>query len=112
MNRKLLCIKLFHTIIWAFFVLVIFYILFAGVFDKINVYTFIAIGLVVIEGVILLLFGWRCPLTVVGKKYTDNHEIGFDIFLPKWFAKNNKTILGSLFGIGAVIVILRLLDIF
>lgn len=98
MNKKLFCIKLIHTIVWAFFVLVIFYILFAGIFDKINVYTFIAMGLVVIEGLVLLLFGWRCPLTVVGKRYTDDDEIGFDIFLPKWLAKNNKTILGALFG--------------
>jgi len=112
MSKKLLCIKLIHTIIWAFFVFIIFYILFAGIFDIINVYTFIAIGLVMIEGLILLLFGWRCPLTVVGEKYTDDHEIGFDIFLPKWIAKNNKSILGALFGIGAVIVIFRLLDIF
>ncbi len=111
MSKKLLCIKIFHTIIWVFFVLVIFYILFAGIFDKINVYTFIAIGLVVVEGLLLLLFGWRCPLTVVGKKYTDNHEIGFDIFLPKWLAENNKAIFGALFGIGAAMIILRLLDL-
>ncbi len=108
----MLCIKLIHTIIWALFVLVIFYILLAGIFDRINIYTFIAIGLVVMEGLILLLFDWRCPLTVVGEKYTDDHEIGFDIFLPKWLARNNKAISGALFGIGAVIVILRLLDIF
>lgn len=111
MSKKLLCIKLIHTIIWAFFVVVIFYILFSGIFNRINAYTYIAIGLVVIEGLILLLFGWRCPLTVVGKKYTDDREIGFDIFLPKWIAKNNKVIFGALFGIGAVIVILRWLDI-
>ena len=80
--------------------------------DRINVHTFIAIGLVLIEGLILILFGWRCPLTVVGEKYTDDHEIGFDIFLPKWLAKNNKAILGTLFGVGTVIVILRSFDIF
>ncbi len=80
--------------------------------DRINVHTFIAIGLVLIEGLILILFGWRCPLTVVGEKYTDDHEIGFDIFLPKWLAKNNKAILGTLFEVGTVIVILRSFDIF
>mgnify|MGYP006924659613 CR=1 FL=1 len=57
MNKKLLRIKLIHTIILAFFVSVIFYILFAGIFDRINIYTFIAIRLVVLEGLILLLFG-------------------------------------------------------
>ncbi len=112
MSKKLLYIKLIHTIIWTFFVLVIFYILFAGIFNRINVYTFIAIGLVMIEGLILLLFGWRRPLTVLGEKYTDDHEIGFDIFLPKWIAKNNKAIFGALFGFGAVVVIFKLLDIF
>ena len=112
MRKKLFCLKLIHTIIWAFFVLVIFYILFAGIFDRVNGYTFLAIGLVVIEGLILLLVGWRCPLTVVGEKHTVNHETGFDIFLPRWLAKHNKAIFGTLFGIGAVLVILRLLGIF
>ncbi len=111
MNNKLLYLKLIHTIIWTFFVFVIFYILYSGIFDRINVYTFIAIGLVVLEGIILILFSWKCPITVVGRKYTDDHEAGFDIFLPKWVAKNNKTIFGTLFGIGTFIVILRLLDI-
>ena len=95
MNRKLLLIKLIHTIIWTFFVIVIFYILLAGIFDKINMYTFIAIGMVMLEGLVLLSFGWRCPLTVAGEKYTDNHEAGFDIFLPKWIAKITKRFRGA-----------------
>lgn len=112
MSKKLLLIKLAHTTIWAFFVVIICYILWTGVTNTIDVYTFIAIGLVVIEGLILILFGWKCPLTVVAKKYTENQEIGFDIFLPKWIAKNNKIIMGAIFGIGAIIVALRLLNIF
>ena len=51
-------------------------------------------------------------MTVVGERYTDDHEIGFDIFSPKWLAKNYKAILGTFFGIGVIIVILRLLNIF
>lgn len=112
MNKRLLGIKLIHTVIWAFFVVVIFYILYAGIFDRVHGYTFVAIGLVVAEGLILLLFGWKCPLTVAAKNYTDHYEVGFDIFLPQWMAKNNKTILGLLFGIGTVIVVLRWFSIF
>ena len=108
MKRKLFYIKLLHTIIWVFFVIVIFYLLYAGIFDKITIYTLIAILLVAIEGLVLLLFGWRCPLTVLGNKFSDDHEVGFDIFLPKWLAKHNKTIFGTLYGIGIVIVLLRL----
>jgi hypothetical protein len=108
MNKKLFYIKLVHTIIWLFYVVVIFYILYAGIWNKIDVYTLIAIGLVVLEGLILLAFRWRCPLTVLGLKYTENNDVGFDILIPKWLAKNNKIIFGTLYGVGVIIVIIRL----
>ena len=69
----------------------------------------IAVALVVIEGTILLINGWRCPLTSLGEKFTDQANIGFDIFLPKWLAKNNKAIFTVLFSLGIIIVIYRLL---
>ena len=108
MNRKLFYIKLVHTIIWAFYVVVILYILYAGIWDNIDIRTFIAIGLVVAEGLILIAFRWRCPLTVLGLNYTDHADVGFDIFIPKWLAKNNKTIFGLLYALGVIIVIARL----
>jgi len=107
-NKKLLLIKLLHTVIWAFFVMAIFYIVYAGMFDKINILTFIAIGLVVLEGIILLIFKWRCPLTVVGYKYSNTKEVGFDIFIPKWLAQHNKTIFTIIFGAGLILVVLRI----
>ena len=61
MNRRLFWIKLVHTVIWLFFVSVIAYILYAGIFDKIDLYLFIAVGLVFLEGIILLIFQQRCP---------------------------------------------------
>ncbi len=105
---KLLWIKIVHTVIWTFFVVAIFYILYAGIWDKLNLYVFIAIGLVVVEGLVLLAFKWRCPLTVLGLKYTEDTETGFDIFLPKWLAKNNKTIFTTIYVIGVILVIYRL----
>ena len=109
MNRKLLCIKLLHTVIWAFYVFVIFYILYSGIFNKINAFTFVSIGLVVLEGIILLIFKWRCPLTVIGFKYSDTKEVGFDIFLPKWLAKHNKAIFTAIFVLGSILVAIRLI---
>ncbi|SET59361.1 hypothetical protein SAMN05660297_02865 [Natronincola peptidivorans] len=106
---ELLIIKVIHTIIWTFFVLIIFYILYTAIIDEMNLYTWVAIVLVIVEGCILLINGWRCPLTNIGKKYTSNTEVGFDIFLPKWLAKNNKTILTTIYLIGIMFVIYRLL---
>ncbi|MFZ5966975.1 MAG: hypothetical protein ACOYVK_07345 [Bacillota bacterium] len=109
MNKKLFYIKLSHTIIWVFYVFIICFILYAGIFNKIDIYVWIAIDLVIFEGIILLIFKGKCPLTILGYKYTNNHEIGFDIFLPRWLAKNNKMIFGTIFMIGVLIIIYRLM---
>ena len=55
-SEKLFAIKLVHTVIWLFFVLVIFYILYSGITDQVSSFTYIAIGLVIVEGIVLLLF--------------------------------------------------------
>ncbi len=108
-KRKLLTIKVLHTIIWVFFVLIILYILYSGIFNRIDILTWVAIVLIVVEGIILLVNGWRCPLTNLGEKYTEQTDVGFDIFLPSWVAKNNKTIFTTIYLIGVIIVIYRLL---
>ena len=110
MNKLLLWIKTVHTIIWAFYVFIIGYIVYASIIDKIDVYLYSAIGFVLLEGVILLFFRWKCPLTILGYNYSDNHEIGFDIFLPKWLAKHNKAIFTTIFVIGLIITTYRLLS--
>ncbi|MEH6957806.1 hypothetical protein [Neobacillus drentensis] len=106
--KKLFYIKLLHTIIWFFYVLVIFYIFYTGVFNKVNIYTWTSIGLVIFEGIILMIFKGKCPLTVLGYKYTINPQVGFDIFLPRWLAKHNKMIFGTIFAVGTLLVLFRL----
>ncbi len=109
-SRTLFLIKLLHTVIWAFFVITIIYILYAAIIDRIGILLWIAISLVVVEGIILLLNGWRCPLTILGERYTEKtDDVGFDIFLPTWLAKNNKVIFTTIFIIGLIIVVYRLL---
>ena len=104
---KLLLIRLIHTAVWCVFAAAVFYILYAGIFDRVNMLVWFCVGLVFIEAIILLRCGWKCPLTLIAKKYTNNHYIGFDIFLPAWLAKNNKTIFSILFSVGLALVLLR-----
>lgn len=108
-SRILLKIKVLHTVIWAFFVLTILYILYAGIMDRIGTLLWIAIALIVVEGFILLINGGKCPLTLLGEEHTEQTDVGFDIFLPKWVAKNNKTIFTTIYCIGVIIVIYRVL---
>ncbi len=105
--NKLLAIKLTHTLIWLFFVAVIFYILYSGIFDKINTYTWIGIGLIILEGIVLLIFKMFCPLTLLARKYSNSEKDNFDIFLPNWLAKNNKLVFTTIYVVGLVIVLIR-----
>ena len=107
--RKLFAIKFLHTLIWALFVLVIGYTLYAGLVDEIGVGVVIAIGAVVIEGVVLLLNNGSSPLTSVAARYTDKIDDSFDIFLPNWLAKHNKIIFGSIWWLSVALVVYRAL---
>jgi hypothetical protein len=105
---KLIAIKILHTIIWIFFNVVIFYLLYAVLINKINIWVWTGIGLIVLEGIILLTFKMKCPLTVLARKYDNSSKDNFDIFLPNWLAKYNKLIYTSLFMIAVLVLIYRL----
>jgi hypothetical protein len=109
MKQKLFIIKSIHTIIWLFFNVVIFYLLYAVMINKIDQWVWICIGLVVAEGFVLVLFKMFCPLTILARKYSDSTKDNFDIFLPNWLAKYNKLIYTTIFGIAIIILIYRIL---
>ena len=106
---KLLIVKIFNTIVWFFFNVVIFYLLYAVIVNKIDKWVWICIGLVLIEGLVLLLFKMFCPLTIIARKYSDSTKANFDIFLPNWLAKHNKLIYTSIFVVAILILIYQLI---
>lgn len=106
---RLLIIKIVHTVIWIFFNIVLFYLLYAAITNKIDKWVWTGLGLFVLEGIILLLFKMMCPLTVLARKYSDSAKDNFDIFLPNWLAKNNKLIYTSLLIVVILIILVQLL---
>jgi hypothetical protein len=105
---KLTSIKLLHTLIWLFFNVVIFYLLYAVLINKIDRWVWMGIGFVLLEGIVLLIFKNRCPLTVMARKYSDSSKDNFDIYLPNWLAKYNKLIYFGLFLIAVLLLMYRL----
>lgn len=103
-------IKIIHTIVWLFYNVVIFYLLYAVISNKIDVWVWVCIALVVLEGLILITFKSICPITLIARKYSDSTKDNFDIYLPNWLAKYNKQIYTSLFVIAVIILIFRLID--
>jgi len=65
------------------------------------------IGIVWVEVLVLAINGWRCPLTAVAARYTNDRQDNFDIYLPVWLARNNKTIFGALLIGGMVFTAAR-----
>ena len=104
-KNKLILTKLLHTLIWVFFVSVIFYVLYCGITGRITTLTWVSIGLVVFEGLVLLIFRMRCPLTYVARRYSDSSKDNFDIYLPDLIAKYNKQIFTTIFVIGLILVV-------
>lgn len=60
-NKQLILIKILHTLIWLFFVAIIFYVVYSGLSGNVNLFTWIAIALVFLEGLTLLVFKMFAP---------------------------------------------------
>jgi hypothetical protein len=109
-TKKLLYIKLVHTIIWVFFNVVIFYFIYAVIIDRIDKWVWICLGLVALEGLTLAIFKAICPVTLVARRYSNSTKDNFDIFLPNWLARYNKEIYSSIVLVGVIVLIFRLLN--
>jgi len=100
-------IKLAHTVVWALLVAVILAIPVMAWQDRFTA-TAVLTGIMLGEVLVLVINGWRCPLTDLAARYTDDRRANFDIYLPLWLAANNKRIFGSIFAAGVVFSIWRL----
>jgi len=102
---SLRAVKLVHTAAWAFF---------AGTTVAIPILALagrtgaaaLCIAVVAVEVAILVANAWRCPLTGVAARYTDDRRDNFDIYLPEWLARHNKTIFGAIYLAGVALTLL------
>jgi hypothetical protein len=105
-SRALAAIKLVHTAVWA---------MFAGCIVAIPVLAWqarfvpaaVLACIVLVEVVVLWLNGWRCPLTDLAARHTEDRRANFDIYLPEWLARYNKQIFGPLYGLGLAVLAIR-----
>jgi hypothetical protein len=109
-NINLRNIKAVHTIIWIFFNVVLFYMAYAVIVNKIDKYVWIGIAFILGEGIVLVIFKKMCPLTIMARKYSDSDKDNFDIYLPNWLAKYNKLIYTTFFVIILLGIVYRVLQ--
>ena len=105
---KLIAIKSLHTLIWVGYNLVIIYLLYAVITDRMDAWFWVGLSLVGLEVLVLLLFRMHCPLTLVARRYSGSTAANFDIYLPLWLAKYNKLIYGIIMGVVLMGMVVRL----
>lgn len=103
---RLRAIKSAHTVIWAFFAGCILAIPAAAWLGHFRAAAWLA-GAVCAEIVVLLVNSWSCPLTAIAARYTADRKANFDIYLPEWLARHNKSLFGALYLAGMVFTIVR-----
>jgi len=106
----ILQIKLVHTIIFWVFSGCVVYALFSGLADRITTWTWVAVGVIVLEGVALMLAGWTCPLTLLAERQGATRGSVADIFLPKWFADRIFPVCGTTYGVAVAVILFRVLS--
>jgi hypothetical protein len=98
-QASLTFIRTVHTVIWAFFAGCIVAIPLAAWLGRHEAAAWL-IAIVFVEVAVLLANRWRCPLTDVAARYTEDRRDNFDIYLPLWLARHNKEIFGGLYVAG------------
>src|ERR1017187_2427128 len=97
-------VKLLHTAAWLFLTGCIVSMPVAALRNQFG-WALVLGSIVLAEGVVLILNGWRCPLTDIAARYTAARWDNFDIYLPRWLARHNKTIFTVIFAIGVLVAL-------
>jgi predicted PurR-regulated permease PerM len=101
---SLAAIKFLHTFVWAVVAGSILALPFTALvhrFDRAMILT----AIIAAELAILALNRGRCPLTGLAARITTDRADNFDIYLPNWLARHNKTIFGSILAVNELFVL-------
>lgn len=105
-NKKMIIVvRVIHGVITFIFLSCIFYIYYSGITNRIGWITYLAIGLIVVEGIVVSLNKGNCPLGPIHHKYGDDKAF-FELILPKRTAKMAVPVLGIIAAVGILLVFL------
>ncbi|MCM2256501.1 MAG: hypothetical protein NDJ94_12615 [Vicinamibacteria bacterium] len=103
-------IKVVHTAIFFLLSGCVLFIVHSGLGNRISSLTWVAIGLVLLESVVLALSGWQCPLTLLAERLGAKQPGVADLFLPQWLADRIFPVCGTTFVLASALVVYRVLS--
>jgi hypothetical protein len=85
-------------------------VFFTLLLDKITFLMWIGIGFMLLEGMVLIVNGWKCPLTIYAERIGAEDGSVTDIFLPKFISDQMFTIFGAISAVCFVMLVIRLIS--
>ena len=101
-SKKIFFLKFIHSAIFIIMVVCLFYILYCAIARRYDWTLLAALGFIFLEGLVLAINRFRCPLTTLAERWGADHGAITDIFLPGWLARNT-------FKISTVMVIIEVI---
>jgi hypothetical protein len=113
MTAKVFLIKLGHSLIYLFMSFCLGYLFYASVTATYDWRLFFAMGIILLETVVLALSGWRCPLSIWARKLGDEtgNDLLSDYLLPNWAAKLTVPFCSLVFISGLVLLVISYLRV-
>ena len=105
----LFLIKAVHTVLFLLITACMLYLLYGGIANRLSRWTLAALALVVVHGIVLILSGWTCPLTLWAHRLGAANGGVSDIFLPLWLADNLFAICRPAFALICLLLLTRVL---
>ncbi|MHC4933432.1 MAG: hypothetical protein ACYTGV_14710 [Planctomycetota bacterium] len=104
--RKLLLLSVIHGGFAALFVACIGVIYYSVITARAENWGIAACGILLIEGLLIAVCGWDCPLESMHRRLGDDKGL-FGLFLPQRWQRWVIPILAGLAGLGAVLLVVR-----
>jgi hypothetical protein len=99
-------IRIIHALIVFLFIAFIAVVYHRGITKNIDAWFYIASVAIAIEGILVILNRWDCPLTFIHKRYGDNKGF-FGLFMPDDMARHTIKLFAVIAVIGYIIVFLN-----
>ncbi len=104
MDKMIILVRTLHGIITAFFLVCLGFVFYAGITGRQMTLGWIAMGCILVEGIILLFNKGDCPLGSVHHAVGDDKTF-FELLMPKPLAKRAVPILSIVAFIGFLLLI-------
>jgi hypothetical protein len=104
--KRLFLIRLLHTAIYVVMAVSALLVLFAGVTGARGPWLAPALVLVLLESIVFIGFGLKCPLTAVVARHADGAPVS-DTLMPERLTRHTFKVFGPIFAVGLGLLALR-----